>query len=88
MYENRIVDNLPSTEDSQYCELGQRRIKHNYIHTQSYARIVLFTMINTNGRALYRAKLECKVSNLFSKIPYLNYAYKYTNVPNTITFDI
>ena len=31
MYENRIVDNLPSTEDSHYCELGQRRIKHNYI---------------------------------------------------------
>ena len=40
------------------------------------------------GRALYRAKLECKVSNLFSKILYLNYAYKYTNVPNTITFNI
>ena len=46
MYEN--LDNLPSTEDSHYCELGQRRIKHNYIQTQSYASIVLFNMINTN----------------------------------------
>ena len=26
MYENRFVDNLPSTEDTHYCELGQRRI--------------------------------------------------------------
>ena len=76
MYKNCIVDNLPSTEDSHYCELGQRRIKHNYKHTQSYARIVLFNMINT------------KVSNVFSKILYLNYVYKYTNVPNTITFNI
>ena len=48
MYENRIVDNLPSTEDSHYCELEQRRIKHNYIHTQSYASIVLFNMNHTN----------------------------------------
>ena len=48
MCEHRIVDNLLSTEDSHYSELGQRRIKHNYVLTQSYARFVLFTMINTN----------------------------------------
>ena len=45
-------------------------------------------MINTNLQYNMSSWTSIVSSNLFSKILYLNYAYKYTNVPNTITFTI